>query len=98
MTLEGAGASGPPPVPLRLVIPGRRSEADASPESMLPDLWLWIPGSRPAAEPRNDCTDGIDPTKGGTIIRDRWTALISLGIPKSVRFVKIHPPTVLYRS
>src|SRR6266436_6226331 len=38
------------------VIPGRRSEAEASPESILPDLWLWIPGSRPAAEPRNDWT------------------------------------------
>src|SRR6266550_675337 len=36
------------------VIPGRRSEAEASPESIRPDLWLWIPGSRPAAEPRND--------------------------------------------
>src|SRR6266436_2379841 len=38
------------------VIPGRRSEAEASPESILPDLWLWIPGSRPTAEPRNDWT------------------------------------------
>src|SRR5262249_54073486 len=40
----------------RRVIPGRRSEAQASPESRLPDLRLWIPGSRPAAEPRNDGT------------------------------------------
>src|SRR5262249_51774080 len=39
---------------LRRIIPGRRSEAEASPESIHPDLWLWIPGSRPAAEPRND--------------------------------------------
>ena len=38
------------------IIPGRRSEEEASPESILPDLWLWIPGSRPAAEPRNDWT------------------------------------------
>jgi hypothetical protein len=36
------------------VIAGRRSEAEASPESMLPDLWLWIPGSWPTPEPRND--------------------------------------------
>src|SRR5215471_4992841 len=39
-----------------LVIPGRCRKAAASPESILPDLWLWIPGSRPAAEPRNDET------------------------------------------
>src|SRR5215471_12752235 len=38
------------------VTPGRRNEAAASPESILPELWLWIPGSRPAAEPRNDET------------------------------------------
>jgi len=38
------------------VIPGRRSEAEASPQSILHDLWLGIPGSRPAAEPRNDGT------------------------------------------
>src|SRR5215831_15852473 len=38
------------------VIPRRRSEAESSPESLLTDLWLWIPGSRPAAEPRNDQT------------------------------------------
>jgi hypothetical protein len=38
------------------VIPGRRSEAEASPESMLADLGVWFPGSRPAAEPRNDWT------------------------------------------
>jgi peptidoglycan/xylan/chitin deacetylase (PgdA/CDA1 family) len=36
------------------VIPGRRSEAEATPESISPGLWLWISGSRPAAEPRND--------------------------------------------
>src|SRR5258706_9157121 len=44
------------------VIPGRRSEAEASPESILPDLWLWIPGSRPSAEPRNDWTRFCDHT------------------------------------
>ena len=43
---------------LQRVIPGRRSEAEASPESILPDLRLWIPGSRPAAEPRNDSCCG----------------------------------------
>jgi hypothetical protein len=36
------------------VIPGRRSEAQVSPESILRNLWLSIPGSRPSAEPRND--------------------------------------------
>jgi hypothetical protein len=33
---------------------GRRSEAKASPESITTCSELWIPGSRPAAEPRND--------------------------------------------
>ncbi len=42
--------------PIKRVIPGRRSEAEASPDSILPDLRLWIPGPRPAAEPRNDWT------------------------------------------
>ena len=41
---------------VKRVIPGHRSEAEASPESIFPDLWLWIPGPRPAAEPRNDWT------------------------------------------
>jgi hypothetical protein len=39
---------------VKRVIPGRRSEAEASSESRPPDLWFWIPGSRPTAEPRND--------------------------------------------
>src|SRR5262249_55930823 len=32
------------------VMPGRRSGAEASPESILPDLWLWFPvlGLRPS--------------------------------------------------
>jgi hypothetical protein len=41
------------------VIRGRRSDAEASLESALPDLWSWIPGSRPAAEPRNDWTTAL---------------------------------------
>ena len=41
------------------VIPGRRSEAEATPESIFPDPWLRIPGSRPAAEPRNDWTKAL---------------------------------------
>src|SRR6267378_8096896 len=34
------------------VIPGRREAA--SPESILPKLWLWIPGSLASLGPRND--------------------------------------------
>ena len=34
------------------VIPGRHRQV-ASPESITPGLWLWIPGSRKSA-PRND--------------------------------------------
>src|SRR6266852_3528101 len=52
----GFRALGLRPSSVKRVIPGRRSEAEASPESILPDLWSWIPGSRPAAEPRNDWT------------------------------------------
>jgi hypothetical protein len=37
-----------------LVIPGRRSEAKANPESITADRGLWIPGSPPSVAPRND--------------------------------------------
>src|SRR5437899_1848907 len=35
---------------------GAPERSGGEPGSILPDLWLWIPGSRPAAEPRNDWT------------------------------------------
>src|SRR5215467_5925355 len=54
------------------VIPERRSEAEASPESTLPDLGLWIPGSRPAAEPRNDWTTAL-PERASSV-RDKALA------------------------
>ena len=38
----------------KLVIPGRRSEAEASPESMTTDRGVWIPGCLAALGPRND--------------------------------------------
>jgi hypothetical protein len=37
-----------------LVIPGRRSVAKASPESMTTDCGVWIPGCRAGLGPRND--------------------------------------------
>src|SRR5262249_3038037 len=39
-----------------IVIPGRRSETETSPESITQGLWLWIPGPRPPSSPspRND--------------------------------------------
>ena len=39
------------------VIPGRRSAAEASPESMNPDRGVWIPGCLAALGPRNDMQD-----------------------------------------
>jgi hypothetical protein len=36
------------------IIPGRRSEAEANPESMNTDHGVWIPGCRAALGPRND--------------------------------------------
>jgi hypothetical protein len=41
---------------------------------------------------------GVNPTEKQPMIQDRggtenWTALMSLGIPKLVRFHKIRPPT-----
>ncbi len=39
---------------LPVVIPGRRSEAQASPESMNTDCGVWIPGCLAALGPRND--------------------------------------------
>src|SRR5262249_46537217 len=38
------------------VIPGATAKRWRARNPYSPDLWLWIPGSRPAAEPRNDET------------------------------------------
>jgi MFS transporter, PPP family, 3-phenylpropionic acid transporter len=58
------------PILLKSVIPRRRSEAKASLESITVVRGLWIPGSRPAAEPRNDgvrvCIKRVAPKVSGT--------------------------------
>ncbi len=58
------GADGAPcrsvirePLASLCVIPGRRSEAEASPESMNTDCGVWIPGCLAALGPRNDTSD-----------------------------------------
>src|SRR6266446_2152714 len=101
MTLAGAGASGPHLCVQRLVIPGRHSEAEASPESILPDRWLWIAGSRPAAEPRNDCTDGVTPPKKrssdpGSPRARKPDGIDFVGNSKISSFCPNPPPTALY--
>jgi len=53
---------------VKRVIPGRCSEAEASPQSILPDLWLLIPDSRPVAEPPNDGTEFFP----NMLVGSRW--------------------------